>query len=50
MADTMQQVLVRLPVEMYEELKQHAQSEDRTIAAEMRRALRRHLQSLKESA
>jgi predicted DNA-binding protein len=50
MADTMQQVLVRLPVDMYEQLKEHAQAEDRTLAAEMRRAVRRHLESLKEPA
>jgi predicted DNA-binding protein len=44
MADTMQQVLVRLPREMYEQLKSQADSEDRTVAAEMRRAVRRHLE------
>ena len=44
MADTMQQVLVRLPVDMYEQLKQQAQPEDRTFAAEVRRAVRRYLE------
>ncbi len=40
---TMQQVLIRMPVEMYEAVKQMANNDDRTIAAEVRRALRNHL-------
>lgn len=43
MADTMQQVLVRLPSEMYNQLREQARAEDRTVAAEMRRAVRSYL-------
>jgi predicted DNA-binding protein len=49
-ADTMQQVLVRLPTEMYEQLKEQAAAEDRTLAAELRRAVRRYLDSLSQPA
>jgi predicted DNA-binding protein len=45
MADTMQQVLVRLPKDMYEQLKSQANMEDRTVAAEVRRAVRSHLET-----
>jgi predicted DNA-binding protein len=41
---TMQQVLIRMPSEMYEEVKRRAENEDRTIAAEVRRAVRRYLE------
>ena len=47
MADTMQQVLVRMPTDLYEALKQQAATEDRTVAAEVRRALRQHLNLVK---
>jgi plasmid stability protein len=43
MADVMQQVLVRMPSDLYEALKEQAATEDRTVAAEVRRALRQHL-------
>jgi predicted DNA-binding protein len=39
----MQQVLIRMPAEMVEALKQQAETEDRTVAAEVRRAIRRYL-------
>ncbi len=43
LSDTMQQVLIRMPPDLYNALKQHAEVEDRTIAAEVRRAVRRYL-------
>jgi predicted DNA-binding protein len=43
--ETMQQVLVRLPSETYEALKQQAKDEDRTLAAEVRRAVRYYLEA-----
>lgn len=43
MAHTMQQVLVRMPEDLYSRLKEHAENEDRSVAAEVRRAVRAHL-------
>jgi len=45
LADVMQQVLIRLPNDLYEQLKNQARGEDRTIAAEVRRALRQYLET-----
>ena len=39
-----QQVMVRLPLDLYEELKRQAEKEDRTVAAEVRRAVRKYLE------
>jgi hypothetical protein len=44
LSDTMQPVLIRMPSDLYDQLKQHAEGEDRTIAAEVRRAVRRYLE------
>jgi predicted DNA-binding protein len=44
----MQQVLVRLPKDMYQQLKDQADSEDRTLAAEMRRAIRGYLEAKRQ--
>lgn len=44
----MQQVLIRMPPDLYAALKQHAETEDRTIAAEVRRAVRRYLNEARE--
>jgi hypothetical protein len=39
----MQQVLIRMPNDLYDQLRQHAEAEDRPIAAEVRRAVRKYL-------
>jgi len=44
MSDTMQQVMIRMPSDMYDDVKRLAESEDRTVAAEIRRAVRHHLE------
>jgi hypothetical protein len=46
----MQQVLIRMPPDLYTALKQHAETEDRTIAAEVRRAVRRYLTEPQQTA
>lgn len=43
MPDKMRQILVRLPAEMYDSLKELAAEQDRPITAEIRRAVRAHL-------
>jgi len=40
----MQQVMIRMPSDMYDDVKRLAESEDRTVAAEIRRAVRHHLE------
>ena len=46
MTDTMQQLLVRFPADMLDQLKRHADDEDRSVAAEVRRAVRQYLEGL----
>lgn len=43
--ERMREVLIRLPVPMYDAVKATAQENDRSIAAEIRRAIRAHLEA-----
>lgn len=50
MPDAMQQVLVRMPTDLVEALRNQAAAEDRTVAAEVRRAVRLYLDGSPKSA
>ena len=43
MTEAKRELVVRLPVELYKELRRRAEAEDRSMAATIRVALRRYL-------